>query len=269
MIYLPTLVEYRESTQIFYNTIKKTWCRSEGSWGTTTFSPMYSVNELEDPGIRVFDTPIKKQDKQIRKYLRDKFDYSKTRETELVTYGYVFQRGKAIRVITSFGSWYGDRDNLIPTKYYQDRTNKEYQRYSYRDKCSHLMFAVYTEMTNTLRPFECDLDELINPKYDEDRYKKFEPEIYEMSLSFDVYADKDPAYRPNVTRIDTALLRRPGTNTMQGFCFTQDFRLHPISLTETRKVVKIDITTSMKDNNKDKVIQEVIEQIYETSLIPL
>lgn len=268
MIYLPTLVEYREQTIILYNTIKKTWCRSVGSWGTTHFSPMYSVDELEDPGIRVFDTPIKKQDKQIRKYIRDKFDYNKTQETELATYGYVFKRGKAIRIKTPFWSWCGDRDNLIPTNYYQNRTEKEYQWYRYRDKCSHLMFAVYTESTNTLRPFECDLDELINPK-DEDRYKKFESEIYEMFLSFDVYADKDPAYRPNVTRIDTGLLRRPGTNTMQGFCFTQDFRLHPISLTETRKVVKIDIATSMKESNKDKVIQEVIEQIYETSLIPL
>lgn len=269
MIYLPTLVEYRESTIILYNTIKKTWGRSVGKWNSTYFAPMYSVRELKDPGIRVFDTPIKNQDKQIRKYLRDELDYTKTRETDIDTYGYIFQKGEAIRVKTPFGTWYGGRDNLIPTKYYTNRTEKEHCRYRYRtEEWPHLMFAVYTEATNTSYPFEYDLSVLINPK-EENRYKDFEPEIDEMFLSFDVYADTYPAYRPNVTRIDTGLLRRPGTNTMQGFCFMQEFRLHPISLTETRRVRKIDIATPMKGTNKNMVVKEVIEQIYETSLIPL
>ena len=269
MIYLPTLVEYRESTTILYNTIKKTWGRPMGCWSGSCFSPLYSICELEDPGIRVFDTPIKKQDRQIRKYLRDKLDYTKTRETDLETYGYIFQKGRVSRVRSSFGTWHGGRDNLIPTRFYRNRAKKEYQWHRYRtEEWPHLMFIVYNEATSSRYPFEYDLSVLINPK-DENRYKDFESEIYELFLSFDIYADKYQAYRPNVTRIDTGLLRKPGTNTMQGFCFTQEFRLHPLSLTETRKVKKIDITTQMKEKNKDRVIQEIMEQICETSLIPL
>ena len=272
MIYLPTLVEYDGTgPTLLYDIFKKTWFRKSRNWGLVAQSRMYNASNIRSPNIRVHTTPIKTQDKLIRKYIRETQDEPKTRPVDIETHGYIIHDHRLERVVVKFGVWYGSRDELFPTRYYPERACKVYRNAPcarFRSlRCPDMVVVLYEQDIDTEYPFEYRLDELLNPEK-EQRHMEFEREISDVFLSFDVYPENNPI--SEITRIETGLIRKDNTTHLHGYCFRQIFRPQESKLIEYRNSAHITLSEDMvTENNKDAAAQSIVGQILNTPLIPL